>query len=506
MPIPELAVTAADPREVDADVLVLGVRPEDGTAALVLPDGTTAADLGLADLDLVAIGAGAGDGELTRLPASGIAARSLALVGLGAAAGTDALRSAAGTAARRIRGKTSLAFALPVEDGEQAGAVLEGAALGAYDFSAYRSEPSPAKAGAERVLLVTGREVAEEVVQRASVAADAVRLVKDLVNTPPLDLYPESLAEIAEREAEAAGVSARTWDEAALAADGFGGILGVGSGSTRPPRLVRVGWAPEGATGSLALVGKGITFDSGGLSLKPPASMIGMKYDMTGAATVLSVVVAAARLRLPVAVTGWLCLAENLPSGSAIRPNDVLRIRGGRTVEVLNTDAEGRLVLADGLTAASEEQPDALLDVATLTGAASVALGNRYVGAMGDEELIGEVRTAAAATGEHVWHMPLPEEMRALLNSEIADLANVKPGSTAGGMLIAGRFLQEFVGRTADGSGRIPWVHLDIASAANNAGSAYGHTGTGPTGVVVRTLLALLQARATGAGRASGSR
>jgi leucyl aminopeptidase len=384
--------------------------------------------------------------------------------------------------------------------------VLEGAALGAYDFAAYRSEPSPAKAGAKRVLLVTSRTVPDPVVQGAAVAADAVRLVKDLVNTPPLDLYPAVLADIAEQEASAVGVSARVWDEAALEADGFGGILGVGAGSTRPPRLVRVAWSPDDATGSVALVGKGITFDSGGLSLKPPASMIGMKYDMTGAATVLAVVLAAARLQLPMAVTGWLCIAENLPSGSAIRPNDVLRIRGGRTVEVLNTDAEGRLVLADGLVAASEEHPDAILDVATLTGAASIALGNRYVGAMGDEALIADVRAAAAAAGEHVWHMPLPDEMRALLSSEIADIANVKPGNTAGGMLIAGRFLQEFVGRTEDGSSRIPWAHLDIASAANNAGSAYGHTGTGPTGVVVRTLIRLLEARAAGSGRPPGSR
>jgi leucyl aminopeptidase len=222
---------------------------------------------------------------------------------------------------------------------------------------------------------------------------------------------------------------------------------------------------------------------------------------------VLAVVLAAARLRLPVAVTGWLCIAENMPSGSAIRPNDVLRIRGGRTVEVLNTDAEGRLVLADGLVAASEEQPDAILDVATLTGAASVALGTRTVGAMGDEELVGAVREAAGVAGEQVWHMPLPEELRALLNSEIADIANVKPGNTAGGMLLAGRFLQEFVGQRKDGSGRIPWVHLDIAGAANNTGTAYGHIGTGPTGVVVRTLVRLLEAEASrGSGRATGNR
>jgi leucyl aminopeptidase len=215
MPIPELAVTAADPREVDADVLVIGVRTEDGRAVPALPEGLAAGDLGLDGVELADIGAGSGDGELTRLPAPGIAARSLALVGLGGERGPGALRSAAGTAARRIRGRAVLAFALPVEDDDDARAVLEGAALGSYDFPAYRSEPSPAKAGAERILLVTPRPVPDGVVAGAAIAADAVRLVKDLVNTPPLDLYPASLAEIAEREAAAAGVAASSASAAA---------------------------------------------------------------------------------------------------------------------------------------------------------------------------------------------------------------------------------------------------------------------------------------------------
>ena len=280
-----------------------------------------------------------------------------------------------------------------------------------------------------------------------------------------------------------------------LTKGGFGGILGVGQGSTRGPRLVKVEYAPaEGASTlrHLALVGKGITFDSGGLSLKPPASMVGMKYDMTGAATVLAVAIAAARLGLPVRVTAWLCIAENLPSGSAIRPNDVLTIRGGKTVEVLNTDAEGRLVLADGLAAASEEHPDAIIDVATLTGAARVALGDRYVGTMGDEKLVGELVDVAKQVGETLWPMPLPAELRQLLNSEVADIANVKIGSTAAGMLIAGVFLQEFVGKSEDGS-RLPWAHLDIAGPANNDGAGYGYTGKGPTAVAVRPLLALAE-------------
>jgi leucyl aminopeptidase len=262
---------------------------------------------------------------------------------------------------------------------------------------------------------------------------------------------------------------------------------------------VRLAWAPTAATRTVALVGKGITFDSGGLSLKPAQSMVGMKYDMTGAATVLAVVLAAAALDLPVGVTGWLCIAENMPSGSAVRPNDVLRMRGGRTVEVLNTDAEGRLVLADGLTAASEEHPDAIIDVATLTGAILVALGNRYVGLMGEGGLVARIQASAQRAGEPVWHLPLPDELRTVLNSDVADLANVKIGNTAGGALVAGQFLKEFVGERAEGGERIPWAHLDIAGAANNGGSAYGVTGAGPTGTMVRTLVALLEDFAAGA-------
>jgi leucyl aminopeptidase len=306
------------------------------------------------------------------------------------------------------------------------------------------------------------------------------------------------------QEAADAGATAKVWDVEALAEGGFGGILGVGQGSVRPPRLVRVGWEPEGATASVALVGKGITFDSGGLSLKPPSSMVGMKDDMTGAATVLAVVGAAARLALPIRVTAWLCIAENLPSGSAIRPNDVLRIRGGRTVEVLNTDAEGRLVMADGLVVAGEEHPDAILDVATLTGAIITALGTRYVGAMGDGALVARTQAAAKRAGELVWHLPLPEELRTLLNSDVADIANVKIGNTAGGALVAGQFLREFVPEREDGTS-VPWVHLDIAGAAENKGAAYGATGSGPTGVMVRTLLALLEDLASDDAFPSGS-
>jgi leucyl aminopeptidase len=215
--------------------------------------------------------------------------------------------------------------------------------------------------------------------------------------------------------------------------------------------------------------------------------MVGMKYDMTGAATSFQAIVAIAQLGLPVQVTAWLCLAENMPSSTAQRPDDVIRIRNGKTVEVLNTDAEGRLVLADGLSAAVETKPDLIVDIATLTGAATIALGNRYAGLMGADKAVKTVETAASKAGELVWHMPLPTELRALLNSDVADIANVKIGNRAGGMLVGGHFLREFV--PAD----IDWAHLDIAGPADNSGSAYGYTPKGGTGVILRTLVAVAE-------------
>jgi leucyl aminopeptidase len=312
-------------------------------------------------------------------------------------------------------------------------------------------------------------------------------------------MYPDSFVSFAQEAITDLPITERVWDEAALEREGFGGILGVGQGSSRPPRLMKLVYEPAGATTHIALVGKGITFDTGGLSLKSGAGMIGMKYDMTGAATALAVTRAAAELGLGVKITAWLCMAENMPSGTATRPNDVITIKGGKTVEVLNTDAEGRLVLADGLTAASEEKPDVIIDIATLTGAATVALGTRYAGAMGDSEAISQLVEVARNVGENIWHMPLPEELRPLLNSDVADIANVKPGNTAGGMLIAATFLKDFVGKTGDGDDAraLPWIHLDIAGTANNSGGAYGFTGSGPTGITVRTLISYAQARAT---------
>ncbi|HEY9425443.1 MAG TPA: leucyl aminopeptidase, partial [Microterricola sp.] len=513
MTFSSLAVSSAPATSSEADVLLLAAVTVDGAAFMRAPD-----EFAELDEQLAALGFTGASEQLVRIPATVGSARSIAIVGLGKTVSTESLRSATASAVRRLVGVKSVAVAIPVADAAEAAAVLEGATIGSYSYTEYRhSTLERTKTPAEQVTVhleqhaPAAEPVAEDEVDdapapleldvdallaRAAAIGEAFALVKDLVNAPPSDLFPASFADRAVAAAAELPVELEIWDEAELAADGFGGILGVGQGSSRPPRLVKVSYSPVAPDGHdavkhLALVGKGITFDTGGISLKPGASMVGMKYDMTGAATVLAVTLAAAQLALPVRVTAWLCLAENMPSGTATRPNDVLRIRGGQTVEVLNTDAEGRLVLADGLVAASEEQPDAIVDVATLTGAQIVALGSRYTAVMGDDSLLARVLQAAESADEKLWPMPLPEELRATIDSDVADIANAKIGNPAGGMLLAGVFLQEFVGKRADGETRIPWAHLDIAGPSHNEGAAYGATGAGPTGVTVRTLLKL---------------
>lgn len=487
MSLPSLSVTTNSPTPAASGALVLGVRSTDDGPVILHDDPAFAA---LGD-SLAGLGVTGAEDEVRRTVVPGVDATTVALVGVGSAEpDTNALRRAAGAATRQLSGTGSLTFALPTSSEDDVLAVLEGAAIAAYSFTAYRSKaPEAHSVPPSAITVATDVSIAEDVIDRASTVAEAIHTVRDLVNTPPSDLYPETFAERATELSASTGVNITVLGETALAEGGFGGILGVGQGSTRPPRLVKLEYAPENAVGHIALVGKGITFDSGGLSLKPPASMAGMKYDMTGAATVLAVTLAAARLGVPTRITTWLCLAENLPSGSATRPNDVLRIRGGKTVEVLNTDAEGRLVLADGLVAAGEENPDVIIDVATLTGAARVALGDRYVGVMGNDSAASDVVEVADDIGELMWRMPLGAELRGMLNSDVADIANAKIGNSAGGMLLGGAFLKEFIGTNADGE-PFPWVHLDIASTANNEGSGYGYLGKGPTGVAVRTLLA----------------
>jgi leucyl aminopeptidase len=278
-------------------------------------------------------------------------------------------------------------------------------------------------------------------------------------------------------------------DERALRRGGFGAILAVGSGSARPPRLVRLHYRPARPRARIALVGKGITFDSGGLNLKT-ANLTWMKSDMGGAAAVLTSTVAAAALKLPVEVIATVPMAENMPSGSAYRPSDVITMRNGRTVEVADTDAEGRLVLADAIARATEDEPDCLIEASTLTGAQLISLGTRVIGAMGEQSFRDRVAAAGNAAGEAVWAMPLPDELRTGLDSPVADIANLT-GDRWGGMLVGGHFLADFV---PEG---LPWVHLDIAGPGWNLGAAHGYTPKGATGAAVRTILATIEQLAT---------
>lgn len=496
--MPRVTLTSANPTRQTADALVVAVASSPDGPRVVgadwLPAETAAQVRDLAG----ALGITGATDEVRRLPAAGgLAARTVVLTGVGAldaAPDAETLRRAAGAALREVTGVRSVAVALPADDLEQVTVVVEGALLGAYAYTRYRTGGSAADAApAAEITVLTPRardKAATRAVARAEVLAAAVHGVRDLVNAAPNDLFPAAFADAAKavvKDAGARSLKVTVLDEKALAAGGYGGILGVGQGSARPPRLVKVAYTPSRPAARVALVGKGITFDSGGISIKPAAGMDAMKSDMAGAAAVLHTVVAAARLELPVAVTAWLCLAENMPSGTAQRPSDVLTIRGGKTVEVLNTDAEGRLVMADGLVAAVEEKPDVVLDIATLTGAQLVALGPRVSAVMGDDATRTEVVDAAAAAGEAFWPMPLPADLRAGLKSKVADIANI--GDRFGGMLTAGLFLQEFVGTT-------PWAHLDIAGPAFNEKAPFGYTPAGGTGVGVRTLLALIEARA----------
>ncbi len=411
---------------------------------------------------------------------------SIYLVGTDRSTGTVGLRNAAAAGVRQTSSAPHLVINFPITSPEDATAVCEGALLGAHTAPNRKSAAAPA--GIQTISVI---DADPESQRTAQITASAVAAVRDLVAEVPNRQSPAVLAEHVRSVAQAEGLTVTVLDESELSERGYGGITAVGAGSVNPPRYVEITYSPASASRRIELVGKGITFDSGGLSLKPAASMVGMKYDMTGAATVFATIIAAHRLGLPIAVTARLCIAENMPSGTAARPGDVITMLGGTTVEITNTDAEGRLVLADGLVAASATQPDAIIDVATLTGAARVALGDRIVGVMGNGFIVDDITRAASSVGEETWVMPLPEYLGQILSSDVADLANAKPGNTAAGMLVGGYFLQQFVGNTSEGT-RIPWAHLDIAGPANNSGSPYGVTPKGPTGTMVRTLVTTL--------------
>ncbi len=498
-----MTITCTAAETVPADATVVGVPVTAG------PDGPTLVAGAGPDPDVAYLArrgfeAGVGETMTTRTPAG----TTVIAVGVGPAGGVEAetLRRAAAALARAARTETTLATTLVaaaptgLDAAEASQAVAEGLALGSYAFTRYRSNPKATRL--ERVTAV-GADGAVATGQRI---AEAVALARDLVNEPAGSLPPAGLAEVATDIAERAGLELEVLDEHALAEAGMGGILGVAAGSAAPPRLIRLTYDPGGAAGArypggaagarspggaagapatVALVGKGITFDSGGLSIKSAEGMEAMKTDMSGAAAVLGVMSALADLGVGTRVVGIVPAAENMPGGRATRPGDVLRIRNGTTVEVLNTDAEGRLVLADGLSLAAEEGVDAIIDLATLTGACVVALGKKVAGLMGNHPgWINQVHDAATRAGEAVWPLPLPVDYRKGLESEIADLRNIGRGRW-GGALTAGLFLKEFVGDVA-------WAHLDIAGPARSDDDE-GYLTKGGTGFGVRTVLEVLR-------------
>ncbi|GAA1973114.1 leucyl aminopeptidase [Catenulispora subtropica] len=498
-----ISLTAAATGKADAVVVgVYATETAKGVKGVALAPGAEAVDAAYGGslrkaLDL--LGAAGSEGELTKLPAQGDVKASLIIaVGLGKAPGKDggvdldALRKSAAVAARSLSGKAKAVFALPAADAEQAGAVAEGVLLGAYAYQGLKAPKKDAKGALAEAVLAAGpaakQAAVKKAVERAGSVAGAVNLARDLINTPPSHLYPKTFADRVQTEVKDAALPALTvevLDEKALAKGGYGGIMGIGQGSAKPPRLVRLAYRHPKAKQHLALVGKGITFDTGGISLKPSNAMDTMKSDMSGAAAVFAATLAVARQEVPVNVTAYMSLAENMPGGGAVKVSDVVTIYGGKTVEIMNTDAEGRVVMADALARASEDEPDVLLDVATLTGAQVLAL-DRLSAVMGnDDALRTRVVETAKAAGEEMWPMPLPEYLRETIDTPAADLSNM--GSRMGGMLVAGLFLREFVGAG------IPWAHLDIAGASYNEKGAYGDTPKGGTGAAVRTLVKLAE-------------
>jgi len=490
-----LTISPDSARTVAVDAIVVGVlQGQEGPLPAPGAQDVDAALGGGLAATLAALGATGKQDEITRLaPGGQLPAALLVAVGLGpqdSGPDAEALRRGAGAAVRSLNGKSpAVALALPAADATQVEAVALGALLGSYAFTRYRAAENGT---APSLTVLTDATGAQEAADRARVLAAAMNLTRDLVNTSPSHLYPESFAAEARAVAQSAGLELEVLDERALADGGYGGLIGVGQGSARPPRLVRLAYRHPDATKTVVFAGKGITFDSGGLSLKPPNAMETMKSDMSGAAAVLAALQAVAALRPAVNVVGYLPLAENMPGGNAQRPSDVITIFGGKTVEVLNTDAEGRLVLADALARSGHDSPDVLVDVATLTGAQVVALGTRIAGVMAnDDQTRDGVVDAARRAGEQVWPMPLPPELRKGLDSTVADIANVT-GERWGGMLVAGLFLQEFV---PDG---VRWAHVDIAGPAFHEGEPYGYTPKGGTGAAVRMLVQVAQDVADG--------
>ncbi len=497
----QVVVHAGEPTTAAADLLVIGVFQGEAKKLRGLKELDRALGGALsgaiADEDFT----GKSKQKLVVHTLGKLRARRVALLGLGKRGElwASAVVNFGGAATRLARdvGAKDVAVALPELDGDGTALAARGAWLGSYSYTIYKSEKANKKdRKVQRVFLMPpeGAPSGKELLRRAEVVGESVALTRDLVNEAPLTLYPETLAARAQAVARASGLSIKVFEPPQLKKMGMNLLLGVGAGSSRPPRLVHLAYEPGGkAKGGkggkpkpIVLVGKGITFDSGGLSLKTSAGMEDMKTDMAGAATVLSVMRAVAALKPKTPVHGLLALAENMPSGTAIRPGDVIKSAAGKTVEINNTDAEGRLVLADALHYALGLEPRCIVDLATLTGACVVALGVHTAGLFAnDDSLADEVLSSAKKAGEHFWRMPLTPMLKDQLKSDVADMKNT--GAREGGAITAALFLSEFVGD-------VPWAHLDIAGPANSR-SDYGAESKGGSGIGVATLVEWLAGR-----------
>jgi leucyl aminopeptidase len=493
-----LTVDVVGPDEASDDLVSIGLpvrRGDEGPElAVAVPAGTPGVT-GLPDADWARRRGFAGDsGQVLALGEPGEGPTTWA-VGLGPAqeATPERWRRLGATFIRSAGDEGTAALVLSGAEGgpSTAAAVTEGAVLAAYRFDAFRSaDPAPA---IDRLMLVVAddeRAEATAAVRRGERTARAVTWARDLVNTPPSDLAPRRLAELAVADLSGPQTTVDVWEADRIEAERLGGLGGVSRGSSEPPRLVWATYSPadprpvDGHVPHVVLVGKGITFDSGGLSLKTPEGMTTMKTDMSGAAVVLAVLGACADLEVALRVSAIAPVTENMPGGRAIKPGDVLKIRNGSTIEVLNTDAEGRLVLADALSLASELEPDAIIDVATLTGAAVAALGNGIGALFGnDRDLVARLEAAGERAGEPLWPLPLPDAYRDHIDSDVADMKNIgKPGQA--GAIVAALLLARFVKE-------VPWAHLDIAGPAR-VSEPSGYLTKGGTAFGVRTLIEFL--------------
>ena len=496
--MPKMQLAQTSPAEVDADLLIVPAF-EGPTAGPGLKE--LARTLDPDPLDVLSQNQFRGKlGETFLLPTSGqIGAASLLVVGLGKPSEVtpDRIRRAAGKIAGRASGFARVAATLPQATKgwpEAVQAFVEGLLLGSYRFRKYKAARD-GEGPRWRTVAVLGTarsdaRAGREAIRRGEILAEATSWARDLVNTPAIDATPDFLAQEARKMAKDVGLQVKILTKTELQRGGFGGILGVGRGSENQPRLIELRYSGGGTGQPIALSGKGITFDSGGLSIKDAKGMEWMKSDMAGAATMLAAMRAIARLKPKVNVIAAIPSAENMPGGSAIRPGDVLRHRGGTTSEVLNTDAEGRLVLADALAYLAEKNPRAIVDAATLTGACMIALGEELWGVMGnDRDVVRQLLDAGEQAGEPGWELPLWTSYRKKIDSEVADVKNI--GDRYGGAITAALFLKEFVGD-------VPWAHMDIAGTAFSERPG-DYWPKGATGNPVRTIVRFVEGQAAAA-------